>query len=109
MADSGNNLIIGMDGKRAVQNNTGLGNYSRYALNILSLAYPSAQFRLYAPKNMPNERLEPLLGRENVSLTVPDTSFGGIGRAFWRTVDLPLDLKRDNVALYHGQIGRAHV
>lgn len=102
MADSGNNLIIGMDGKRAVQNNTGLGNYSRYTLNILSLAYPSAQFRLYAPKNMPNERLEPLLGRENVSLTVPDTSFGGIGRAFWRTVDLPLDLRRDNVALYHG-------
>ena len=28
-------LVIGMDGKRAVMNNTGLGNYSRYAVNIL--------------------------------------------------------------------------
>ena len=46
MSDKG--LKIGMDGKRAVANNTGLGNYSRYALNILSAAYPSTVFRLYS-------------------------------------------------------------
>lgn len=100
--DSAAGMIIGMDGKRAVQNNTGLGNYSRYALNMMSLAFPSTQFRLYAPKNKPNERLEPLLERPNVSLSVAETSFGGLGRVFWRTVDLPLDLRRDNVTLYHG-------
>ena len=42
-------FVVGLDGKRAVCNNTGLGNYSRYALNILSAAYPSTVFRLYSP------------------------------------------------------------
>ena len=48
MSDKG--LKIGMDGKRAVANNTGLGNYSRYAVNILSAAYPGSEFVLYAPR-----------------------------------------------------------
>ena len=34
-------LVVGVDGKRAVLNNTGLGNYCRYYLNIMSMAYPS--------------------------------------------------------------------
>ena len=48
MSDKG--LKIGMDGKRAVANNTGLGNYSRYAVNILSAAYPGSEFVLYADR-----------------------------------------------------------
>ena len=56
-------MLIGMDGKRAVLNNTGLGNYSRYAVNILSLAYPGARFRLYSPEFRENDRLKPLLDR----------------------------------------------
>ena len=92
-----------MDGKRAVCNNTGLGNYSRYALNILSAAYPSTTFRLYSPVDRENDRLAPLLGRDNVELFVPSLKFGGgAGRALWRTFDLPVQLKRDDVAVYHG-------
>ena len=33
-------LLIAFDGKRAVRNSTGLGNYSRYAIDALSAAYP---------------------------------------------------------------------
>lgn len=96
-------MLIGMDGKRAVLNNTGLGNYSRYAVNILSLAYPGARFRLYSPEFRENDRLKPLLDRENVGLFVPSLHPDmGLTRSFWRTVDLPVQLKKDEVAVYHG-------
>lgn len=98
-----NGLVIGLDGKRAVMNNTGLGNYSRYAVNILSAAYPSTRFRLYSPADKDNDRLRPLLGRGNVELFVPQLRFdNGLSRAFWRSFDLPLQLRNDDVALYHG-------
>lgn len=96
-------LLIGLDGKRALCNNTGLGNYSRYMVNIMSLAFPSTRFRLYSPVAGDNERLRPLLSRGNVELEVPDLRFAnGLSRAIWRTFDLPVTLKKDNVALYHG-------
>lgn len=100
---AGTKLIVGMDGKRAVENSTGLGNYSRYAVNILSLAYPSTTFALYAPRDLDNERLRPLLTRENVLLSTPALMLNnGIGRALWRSVDMPVTLRNDGVDVYHG-------
>lgn len=96
-------LRVGLDGKRAVCNNTGLGNYSRYMLNIMSAAYPTMQFRLYSPVRRDNDRLAPLLARDNVELCVPSLKpDNGLSRAFWRTVDMPVTLRHDNVAVYHG-------
>lgn len=92
-----------MDGKRAVANHTGLGNYSRYCVNIMSMAFPSVQFRLYSPVGGDNEQLTPLLARDNVELFVPDLkpAWGPV-KALWRTVDMPLQLKEDGVTVYHG-------
>lgn len=96
-------MTVGLDGKRAVFNNTGLGNYSRYMVNIMSMAFPSVRFRLYTPSQCDNPRLEPLLARDNVELSVPDLHFNiAPVRAFWRTVDMPLQLKNDDVSVYHG-------
>lgn len=96
-------MRIGLDGKRAVLNNTGLGNYSRYYLNIMSMAFPSARFILYSPKKATNERLEPLLARENIELAVPNLKpdWGPV-RSWWRTFDMPLRLKEDGIDIYHG-------
>ena len=100
---NGSNMIVGLDGKRAVLNNTGLGNYSRYYLNIMSLAFPSTRFRLYTPVLRTNERLEPLLARENIEVFAPSLKPScGITKAWWRSVDMPLQLKADDVTLYHG-------
>ena len=41
-------MRIGFDGKRAVQNFTGLGNYSRYIVDILCQFYPENEYVLYA-------------------------------------------------------------
>ena len=96
-------MTVGMDAKRAVENYTGLGNYSRYAVNILSAAYPSTSFRLYAPRNKENDRLRPLLGRDNIELITSNPAINcGLTRALWRTIDLPAQLKADDVAVYHG-------
>ena len=102
MKAEGVSLLVGLDGKRAVENNTGLGNYSRYALNMLSLGFPASRFRLYAPRPKENDRLEPLLARENVEIAYGPDRFGAAGRAFWRTFDMAIDLKRDGVDIYHG-------
>ena len=101
--DASPRLIIGLDAKRAVFNNTGLGNYSRYYINIMSAAYPTSQFRLYTPSEKENDRLTPLLARDNVKLVTPtlhpDCS---ITRAWWRSIDMPITLAKDEVAIYHG-------
>lgn len=93
-------LTVGLDAKRAVHNRTGLGNYSRYCINIMSAAYPSTRFRLYTPSDVANSALRPLLARDNVELI--NAGKKGIAGAWWRTFDLPLQLKSDGVDIYHG-------
>lgn len=94
-------LTIGVDGKRAVLNNTGLGNYSRYYLNIMSMAYPSTHFRLYTPEDRANDRLKPLLDRSNIEVYAPSFRIG-LQRSWWRTIDMPIQLNKDQISLYHG-------
>lgn len=43
-------MNIGFDAKRAYQNRTGLGNYSRTLIHSLAAGYPEHQYFLYAPK-----------------------------------------------------------
>ncbi len=94
---------MGFDAKRAVENMTGLGNYSRYCIDMLSLAYPGMELRLYAPRELENERLRPLLARDNIKFITPSLRLNnGLGRAFWRSVDMSIDLRQDDLSIYHG-------
>ena len=43
-------MKIGYDAKRAFENQTGLGNYSRDLINNYSLSNPKLQILLFAPK-----------------------------------------------------------
>ena len=45
-------MRIGFDAKRAYQNFTGLGNYSRDLIENLIEFYPSNEYRLFAPKKI---------------------------------------------------------
>ena len=93
---------IAFDGKRAVQNYTGIGNYSRLALESLLPLMPDARFDLYVPKIKPNPRLKNLLANPRVSLRTPDTLSGRILPHLWRSKGLTDQLHRDRPALYHG-------
>lgn len=109
-------MIIGYDGKRAVQNNTGLGNYSRLMIDVLHERYPENEYRLYAPRRRDNPRLAPLLDLPGVSLRLPDSGFWQRHRDLWRVWGMTSQLRRDGVELYHGlsgelplNIARAHI
>ncbi|MDE5595005.1 MAG: glycosyltransferase family 4 protein [Muribaculaceae bacterium] len=95
-------LIIGYDGKRAVANNTGLGNYSRYVIDTLSIGFPRNTYRLYSPTLRENPRLEPLLMRANVELSGPSSAFGRRFGSLWRSVGITRQLNADDISLYHG-------
>ena len=107
-------LVIGMDAKRAVLNNTGLGNYSRYVIEAMATSFPEAEFRLYTPRLAQNARFDAIAALPGVSVCTPATG-GMTGRgALWRTWGMARQLSADGVALYHGlsnelplSIGRA--
>ena len=56
-------MKIGFDAKRAAQNRTGLGNYSRFIIRILSELRPDNDYHLYTPKphSIPNLKEIPTL------------------------------------------------
>ncbi|GHT38796.1 glycosyl transferase family 1 [Bacteroidia bacterium] len=92
---------IGFDAKRAVQNNTGLGNYSRYIIEILSEYYPDNQYILFAPKKKENKRLETILSRKNIRFVFPR----GISRIFsslWRVWGINRTIKANHLTVFHG-------
>lgn len=95
-------LTIGFDAKRAVQNLTGIGNYSRLVLDVLTSRCPENRYLLFAPHAVRNPRLDPLLERRGVEVRTPDTSFGRMATHLWRTRGLTGQLRRSGIDLYHG-------
>lgn len=94
--------MIGFDAKRAAQNRTGLGNYSRFIIGAISRFNPAERYLLYTP----NPKRISLLGgidkAENVELRYPQTAFWKKLRSLWRVWGVTSDLKKENVRLYHG-------
>lgn len=97
-----NRLRIGFDAKRAVRNNTGLGNYSRLIIDSLARRFPENRYLLYAPDNRPNPRLTPILERPGVSLRLPAGAFGKALPSLWRVRGVTADIRRDQIDLFHG-------
>lgn len=97
-----NRLRIGFDAKRAVRNNTGLGNYSRLIIDSLARRFPENRYLLYAPDNRPNPRLAPILERPGVSLRLPAGAFGKALPSLWRVRGVTADIRRDQIDLFHG-------
>ncbi len=95
-------MKIGFDAKRAAQNRTGLGNYSRFVLRILSQQHPENEYHLYAP----NPRRTPFYG-EIPTIGQLHSHFpeGGLWRrlrSLWRVWGVTADLRRDGIDLFHG-------
>ncbi len=98
-------MKIGFDAKRAVQNNTGLGNYSRLVIDSLSEHFPDNDYMLYAPRYRENIRLTPILQRKNVRLLTPSTLLGHRLPALWRVNGMARQAATDGVTLFHGLSG----
>jgi glycosyltransferase involved in cell wall biosynthesis len=95
-------MRIGFDAKRAVFNRTGLGNYSRYVIDIMATKFLSDEFILYSPKQNAIGFIDKLVGMKNVSLHTPDTYLGRNLRSLWRSKSVVSQLKRNKIELFHG-------
>ncbi len=95
-------MKIGFDAKRAAQNRTGLGNYSRFVIRILSERFADNQFHLYVPKphRMPYLSEIPTLGK--LSLHFPPKGIWSKLRSVWRVWGMRKDIEHDGIDLFHG-------
>lgn len=93
-------MKIGFDGKRAVSNMTGLGNYSRLVIERLAKEFPVDSFYVYTPKLGHNPRLEAILDLHNVDFRLPPPM--GFKGSIWRTYGIPGNLRADGIDIFHG-------
>ncbi|MAO71358.1 MAG: hypothetical protein CMD02_02475 [Flavobacteriales bacterium] len=95
-------MRIGFDAKRAFYNQTGLGNYSRDSIRILSHYYKDNDYFLYTPKLLQNNRLSFIYERENCHTRVPFSLIGNLFTKYWRSKNIVKDLIQDEIDIYHG-------
>lgn len=95
-------MVIGFDGKRAVQSMGAPGNYSRTVVGTLSALYPANEYVLLAPRLRENPRLEPLLARGNVSIHVPGGALSSRMPALWRSTAMVQDMAALGLDVFHG-------
>ena len=95
-------MRIGYDAKRAFTNFTGLGNYSRDTIRILSSFFNKNNYLLYTPNNKLNDRLDFLKYQSNISIRSPQKLLDKIFSSYWRTKNILNDIEKDNIDIYHG-------
>ena len=95
-------MRIGFDAKRAFLNNTGLGNYSRDSIRLLSKFYSQNNYFLYTTENKHTPRLSFLQERDNLFICEPKSILNRILKAFWRSKRIVQDLLNDKITIYHG-------
>lgn len=91
-------MKIAFDAKRAYHNTTGLGNYSRDTIRILSQFHPSNQYFLLNPKKGSNFNI----AASNTSEVLPDSKFYKKFSSVWRQGAIVNQLVRNNIEIYHG-------
>ena len=92
-------MRIGFDAKRAFQNNTGLGNYSRTLIQSLCSFYPGNDYFLYAPKFTTQFQIQ---SHSNAFIVTPTTFPFTFFRSAWRSVAIKNELIKNNIDLFHG-------
>ena len=93
-------MRIGFDAKRAFRNFTGLGNYSRAAIAVLSEYYPDNQYYLYTTPYKPHPLLS-FADKPNISICRPAGRLKHLP-SVWRYYGLGSNIAADKVELFHG-------
>lgn len=94
-------MKIGFDAKRAYNNATGLGNYSRLVLQSIFRCHPDAEYRLYTPK-VHHRYASFLDGYPHADPILPDSRISRFLHPLWRSKGIVDQLKDDGIQLYHG-------
>lgn len=96
-------MKIGFDAKRIFHNKTGLGNYSRDLVRILSKYFLENEYYLYNSKKTGKHLFEP--NNINVFEKNPNSLFLSKFHNIWRQIFVVNDLVQDEIAIFHGLSG----
>lgn len=92
-------MRIGFDAKRAFNNYSGLGSYSRYIISNICRFYPENECFLYTP-GIADEDLFPK--PEGTVVRQPGKGIWNSKGSLWRSFRLTHRLNKDAIDLYHG-------
>lgn len=93
-------MRIGLDAKRAFNNTSGLGNYSRFVLTGLLTHFPTDKYFLFTPRLADTFRnFYPF--PDQVKVMTPSGWHQKLP-ALWRTFGLGSELQQHHIKLYHG-------
>ena len=95
-------MKIGYDAKRAFQNFTGLGNYSRTLIETLTTHFPENEYLLFTPKLNDIPRVTKVTRYPSVSIHLPNSRLGKKLPALWRSYTIKHDIKKSGVQIFHG-------
>lgn len=95
-------MNIGFYAKRAAQNRTGLGNYSRFVIRILSEQFASNSYHLYTPKPHRMPYLGEIPTLKKLSLHFPPKGIWSKIRSIWRVWGMTHDIQQDGINIFHG-------
>lgn len=93
-------IKIGFDGKRAANNLTGLGNYSRSLIEKLAKYFPENQYLVYTSKVKNSNQISSFFNLPSVCLRLPATNT--LFHSFWRSFGIGKQLQQDGLQIYHG-------
>ncbi|MEP7318050.1 MAG: glycosyltransferase family 1 protein [Panacibacter sp.] len=92
-------MNIAFDAKRAFNNTTGLGHYSRTLIKSLAEYYPDYEYFLFTPKLSSRFNADAF---QNVHTITPQQFLSTVFKAAWRSSWVKKDLQQMNIDLYHG-------
>ena len=95
-------IKLGYDGKRAFFNNTGLGNYSRDTIRVVSKNFTNNKYYIYTSNDSRNERLDFINSNKNIYIKTPKNLFYKSFDILWRSKKIIDDLLNDEIDIYHG-------
>lgn len=95
-------MKIGFDAKRAAQNRTGLGNYSRFVIRILSERFADNSYHLYTPKPHRTPYLSEIPTLSQLSLHFPPKGIWSKLRSIWRIWGMTQDILKEDIDIFHG-------
>lgn len=94
-------MKIGFDAKRAAQNRTGLGNYSRFVIDLLTDYAKEDKYILYTPNPHRTALLKDLHNKKP-HISFPSSLFWKKVRSIWRIWGITNAIIADKIDLFHG-------
>lgn len=96
-------LTIAFDGKRASNNRTGLGNYSRHIISLLAKHFPGNRYVVFLPKSNNNQQFDEILKQNpEIEIVSPQISFWKQFSSLWRVFGIKNDIDKYENVIYHG-------